>query len=439
MNELSLTDGSGFAADCVLIGEGAPAERIWTKREFLAICEWMMNGNPPHDFLLAHQDDSGAPKFARAKNQLAHRRATWAWDTIIGGAKSKAGLGFYPSNQRHQSRWGALDFDAHDGNAVRARTLACNAFRILHRRTELALVLTTSGSLGWHLFVFSHEYYDRDSWTVLLKQVAARAGGELTSGCCELFPSESNAAALPRGIRAPGTWNPKTDQLGLIVFDSLQPLLARHAFTKNTAAIDFDRVGSQPSSAVYTGGKAEWLRQFAITQPATRHAQLTRLVHTVFRQVGLRVGRRLATQQYVSAVPRPNASLDEHMKEFEELWNWTERMWTKDLSIEESIRDDQLAGQTRRDFFRIVHNFAWYAGTTGEADFPVSVENVGARLGVSFQYVSKLRQEFMKDGILSFTTAAVPNVRPARFRWEPADKSLQIGSKHDVSAISTFS
>lgn len=154
MNELSLSEPGGFAPNCLLIGEGQRADCVWTNQDFLLLCDIMLNGNGPNEFLITHQDKHGAPKFARAKTQRMKRRAGWSWDTITGRAKSKVGLGFYPSNAIEKSQWAAMDFDAHDGNDARARDLAADALNVVWKATDLYVILTRSGSGGWHLFLY---------------------------------------------------------------------------------------------------------------------------------------------------------------------------------------------------------------------------------------------------------------------------------------------
>jgi hypothetical protein len=118
-----------------------------------------------------------------------------------------------------------MDFDAHDGDAARARALAVAALQILKKYPELSLILTTSGSEGWHLFVFSAQFHPIAEWVFLLKRTADSIGAEIRSGVCEIFPNETRHGSRPYAIRAPGTWNPKTNQLGAIVFASITPLL----------------------------------------------------------------------------------------------------------------------------------------------------------------------------------------------------------------------
>ena len=92
---------------------------------------------------------------------------------------------------------------------------------------EFYLILATSGSEGWHLFVFSAEFHPVEHWVRLLKQVADKIGAEIKTGICEIFPNETRNRSRPHAIRAPGTWNPKTNQLGAIFFESITPLLQK--------------------------------------------------------------------------------------------------------------------------------------------------------------------------------------------------------------------
>ena len=49
----------------------------------------------------------------------------------------------------------------------------------------------------------------------MFKQVAAQIGAPIQNGICEIFPNESRG--LCKAVRAPGTWNPKTGDCGLIL------------------------------------------------------------------------------------------------------------------------------------------------------------------------------------------------------------------------------
>jgi hypothetical protein len=425
----SIDDVSGFAPTVILIGEGSRADRIWTRGDFVRLCTLMRNDNPADEFLRVYRDSRGAPHFVKSKSAKVEQIITWSWDTITGRANHKVAIGFYPWSSRGQSRWAAVDFDAHDGGADRAETFAVAALQILRRRPELYLTLTTSGSEGWHLFVFSAEFHAVENWVRLLKQVVDQIGAEIRSGVFEIFPNETRNGSRPHAIRAPGTWNPKTNQFGAIIFTSIAPLLQKKEEKEVCSFLYPSNYGAtggllndSRSRPVYCGGYQDWLEQFAITQSGTRHAQLRALVYWIFRQVGHQVARELADRQYQAARVQPKATLAEHLEEFEELWHWILNQWRAELSEPEQEAFSKLQTETERDLFRIVKNFARCATKKREPDFPFAIENVAARLGVSFQYVSKLRQLFLNSSILAQTAPAITNRSAARFRWAIADE-----------------
>ena len=141
----------------------------------MCLCNLMRNGNPADEFLHVYCDPNGVARFVKARFAKADQRITWAWDTIAGRAKHKVAVGFYPWNHRGESCWAAMDFDAHDGDAARARALAAAALQVLLRYPQLYLILATSGSHGWHLFVFSDQFQPVSDWVRLLKRVADRS------------------------------------------------------------------------------------------------------------------------------------------------------------------------------------------------------------------------------------------------------------------------
>ena len=416
---------STLATNCVLIGHCSKADCVWTRDDFLTICELMLNGNAPTDFLLVYRDKENRPQFAKSKTAKADRRATWAWDTITGRAKSKVGIGFYPTNPEGKTRWGAMDFDAHDGNALRARGLALAAFYILLRHPQLYVILSTSGSDGWHLFAFTREFHSVDQWTSLFKQVAQLIGAEIVPGICEIFPGEVRPGSLPYGIRAPGTWNPRSDSLGLIAYSSISPLLAEARKERKeypflyhaTDRVENGQLHDRGKVPFYRGAGSNWKKAFAITQPSTRRNQLKDLVHHIFRQVGREVARWNAEAQYIEASPIPRATLAEHLSEFDELWTWTAEQWYAELSDPERTQFDGRGTETERDAFRIVRSFARKAECDQMQDFPLSVEHLATALGVSHQAIGELRKRFVAYGIIEKTADHIVNRAAARFRW----------------------
>src|SRR5215472_14288242 len=91
---------SGFAPNAILIGEGSPADRIFTKDEFVRLCELMLNDNPADEFLHVYCDSSGAARFVKAKSADVEKRITWSWDSITAKAQHKVAIAFYPWNSR---------------------------------------------------------------------------------------------------------------------------------------------------------------------------------------------------------------------------------------------------------------------------------------------------------------------------------------------------
>jgi hypothetical protein len=365
---------SGFAPTAVLIGEGSRADLIWTRNQFVKVCHLMRNGNPADEFLRAYRDSENAAHFVKSKSGKVEQIIAWSWDTITGRAKHSVAIGFYPWNPRGESCWAAIDFDAHDGHGARAQAFALAAFQILHRHPEFCLILTTSGSEGWHLFVFSAEFHPVENWIRLLKRVVDQIGAALRSGVCEIFPNETRSGSRPHAIRVPGTWNPKTNQLGAIFFTSIDALLQKEKKKEvcsflypSSYGASAGQLNDNRSRPLYCGGYQNWLELFAITQPGIRHAQLRELVYCIFRQVGYPVARELADKQYQAARVQPKAILAEHLEEFEKLWSWMTKQWPDEVSDIEREAFSKLETETERDLFRILKNFGRHAVKTGEA------------------------------------------------------------------------
>jgi hypothetical protein len=333
-------------------------------------------------------------------------------------------VGFYPWDSLGQSRWAAIDFDAHNGEAARAKAFALSAFQILRMHPEFYLILATSGSEGWHLFLLAEQFHPVGDWVRLLKRVTDSIGAKSRPEFARYSRMKLEAVLVPMRLELQGTWNPKTDQLGAIIFTSAAPLLEKKGKKEvssflyhSTAGANAGRLNDSCPPAFYCGGHQNWLDQFAITQPSTRHAQLRELVYCIFRQVSQPVGRRIADLQYQSARVQPKATLDEHLEEFGQLWSWMTTQWRTELSGAEEEIFIMLRTQIERDLFRILRNFARRACSQKEKDFPFPLQHVAGRLGVSFQYVSKLRQRFVHACIITQTTPSITNRSAARFQW----------------------
>ena len=190
---LTLRSLPSLLTDCVIVGHARKADVVFTPRQWFAICMHMHNENPANFFLMPYLKD-GQAKYSKAFKADVEKRIRWAWDAITGKAKRPASIALYPTNNQKESRWAGMDFDAHDGDYMRARDLALKAFAILIRQPDLFIALTTSAGdpqhTGWHLFIFSLDFHPCEDWTRLLKQVVAQIGATVQDGIVEIFPNE---------------------------------------------------------------------------------------------------------------------------------------------------------------------------------------------------------------------------------------------------------
>jgi hypothetical protein len=429
----------------VIIGHARKADVVFTARQFFALCIHMLNENPAGFFLKPYLDKDGQAKYAKANpfRADAKKQIAWAWDTVTGKAKSAGSVGFYPTNEKRESRWAATDFDAHDGDTLRARDLALKAFRFLYLQPQLFVCLTTSAGdeehAGFHLFVFSCDFHSCEHWTLLLKQVCAQIGAEIRPGICEIFPDEFRGPkSIGKAIRAPGSWNPKTNDCGLILHQTLTPSFLpslpygreRDGYALSILCeLPRERGASSQSSGLFRGEHGGWKDVFAITAQGTRHKKLTELVGTGFFQAGCEVVRRNAELQYREAIPTPKASLREHLEEFDSAWDGMERKWLAGLSVAERQKYDVLTTQEQRDAFRIVRN---WSNTAVAGEFKIRCQSLADRIGISLTGASKQLQRFCRAGILKRTKPHVPNKFCARFRWTAAAEP-----RHQQSALSS--
>jgi len=87
------------------------------------------------------------------------------------------------------------------------------------------LILSASGR-GYHVFILANEPRPVGEWAKLLKDTADIIGAPIQDGVCEMFPNEKTAKQeFGRGIRVPSSLNPSTDEVELILADTIRPLL----------------------------------------------------------------------------------------------------------------------------------------------------------------------------------------------------------------------
>jgi len=402
------------------------ADAVWTRSEWIALCEHLHNGNGAYHYAMGWRDAEGCKQYARAKRVPVGRAISWALQSITTPQKLRK-LAFVPysTNDQQQSRWGGLDFDAHNGESDRARELAFAAFRLLLNAPDLAVILETSGSGGWHVWAISPNFHPTGEWIRLLKSVAGKIGVPIVSGVCEIFPPDSLPSRFGKGMRAPGCWNPGTDKHNEIVWEncrtSLESVLSGKSkiapLNCNGLESHFPDTKKETSFSVSLYRETELLHKLGITVTGTRNAKLSDLVGEVFHQVGRDMAQRLAMAQFRNKTAATSADEAGHMESFEKLWAGLADRWTAGLSAAEREIFTRLETENERDAFRIVRSFARKAEQDGAADFPIVRDSLAARLGVTGKGAAWIRDKLAKLGTIQKTANYVPNKSAARFKW----------------------
>ena len=411
----------------VLSWQPQRADAVWTRGEFSALCEHLHNGNGGTHFAMGFQDKDGCKKYVRSKRLAVGRAISWSWQSISGSPKSRLAFVPYSTNERQESRWGGLDFDAHSGETERAREMAFAAFRVLLNAPGLAVILETSGSGGWHVWAVSPDFHDTREWIRLLKSVAGKIGVPVVSGVCEIFPPDSLPSRFGKGMRAPGCWNPGTDSCSEIVWEncrtSLESVLSgkskNAALNCNALESHFPDTKKETSFSVSLYHETELLQKLGITAIATRNGKLGKLVGELFHQTGREMAQRLATAQFRTKTAVTTADETEHMASFDNLWTGLADRWTATLSPVEREIFNRLDTENERDVFRIVRSYARKAVQDGAADFPIVRDNLGERLGITGKGAAGIRDKLARLGAIEQTAKYVPNKFAARYRWLP--------------------
>jgi hypothetical protein len=418
-----------------IVGEGDRADVIWSEGDFLALCEHMLNENPPNHFLAVWIDKNGKPQWAKAPTRSrADKRAGWAWDTITGKAKAQTSIGFYPTNDNKESRWGAIDFDAHNGEYDRARKWSAEAFRFLQQQPQQPYLILSASGQGYHLHIITREFYPIGKWIVLLKTVCDWIGAPIADGTCEIFPGErTESKRCGKGIRAPGTLNPKTGKPSLIEIQTVGPLLEtlprtwtlgvgklNRALPRNNTEVSLHKRTDNYSlthESPWTKVEVERiLARYPIKQKGTRHSVLVTMVGELSYKFGREAARGIAEQLYRLNEQSIQSSLDDHLLEFEVAWTGMRQTHVAELSTEEERAFKDFETERQRDGFFIIRAWAGVAEHKGEKDFPISRASLADRLCMTRPGASKVILKLSEKAIVQ-SQPFVRYKQPARYRW----------------------
>jgi hypothetical protein len=389
----------------------------YSRDQVRQLYEFLHNNNPPYRYVFGfRRKESSEPVYKHAdkfRRLPVSKSIDWTIRTIGGIADPNKRTAYVPlpNNPNGQSRWGGLDFDAHEGELSTASDLAIRAF--LHVVNEpLFTVLETSG-IGFKLWMIANEFRDVSWWTTFLGQIVSAIGARPQSGVVELFPNRE-PSKYGKGLRAFGSWNPRNDEINRILFDDLDQLLAS---LDATDARERSYLSSRETGCSAISRETEVLEKFAIREPATRHTRLLAMVGVLIVRYSHDLALQLAERQFRTKTVSTNADLCEHLAEFESIWQWSLAQWRATLTESESIKFERLTTASERDAFRIIRDFHRAASHSGGAEFPISRDSLAARLQITGPGAGKLRFRFCKAGIIQRVKACVPNRQCAYYRW----------------------
>ena len=220
-------------------------------------------------------------------------------------------------------------------------------------------------------------------WIVLLKQIRERIEVPIADGTCEIFPNErAESQPIGKGIRAPGTWNPKNGTCSLIEVETVRPLLetlprtwsagvgkAKCPFLRNTTALSlhistntyFLSTHSCSTEAIVEG----LLGCYPVEQKGTRNGILMQLVGDLSHKFGREAAERIAKEHYRRNQQNIRSSLDEHLREFATAWEGMRKKLVDSFTPTEQQAFNALGSEHQREGFLIVRAFAGAAAHNG--------------------------------------------------------------------------
>ena len=426
-----------LANHCFIVGEAKRADVIWSEGDFKALCEHMLNDNPPDYFLSAWIDKASAQaRFAKAPRwSRADKRASWAWATITGKAKVQTGIGFYPSNAKQKSRWAAIDFDAHNEEHEQARKRALEAFSLLLQQPQLYLILCASGN-GYHLFIYTHDLHPVGRWIALLKQVCQWIGVSITDGTCEIFPNErAESQRIAKAIRAPGTRNPKTGTFSLIEAETVTPSFlaalprtwslgvgkVTYALPRYETALSLHKSTNNYFLTTYSGSTKPiveaLLARYPIERKGTRNNVLMQLIGDLIHKFGCEASERIVEEHYRRYQPNIGSSLAEHKRSFATAWDGIRKKLVASLSPAEQQAFNALASKHQREGFLIVRAFAGAAEHNKEKDFQISRASLADRLRITPPGAGDVIRKLWESKVIAPTKGYARHKESARFCW----------------------
>ena len=254
----------------------------------------------------------------------------------------------------------------------------------------------------------------------MFRQAADLIGSPIEKGKLEIFPSETRGT-VGYGVRAPGSWNPKNGDFGLILFENVSAplkLLFGAKEGRESISLSFSVNSTYEKGSQFTDRRKKACKGafqgFEISKKSTRHDQLLGLVSKLYRFHSRPVLEELVRHQFQTKSVETNADLATHLKEFDEIWTYWLTCYRAELTESEKSKEALLATDKEREAFRI----AWgFANIDKEKDFAYSSEFFAWNLRMSLKGVCKQRGKLCSLGVIEQSAPFIANVAAARFRW----------------------
>jgi len=285
------------------------------------------------------------------------------------------------------------------------------------------------------LHLITREFYAVGQWIVLLKTVCEWIAAPIADGACEIFPNERvESQRTGKGIRAPGTLNPKNNTFSLIEAETVTPLLetlprtwtlgvgkVKPALPRNNSALSLyksiDNYSFTHNEALSTRPVAEkLLLRYPIKQKGTRHNVLVQLVGNLSNKFGREGAQRIVEEHYQLNQQNVRSTLDEHLREFAAAWDGMRKKLATELSPSEREAFDRLKTEHQREGFLIVRAFAGSAAHKGERDFPISQASLADRLSITPSGAADVIRKLCEK-VIAQTQPYVRHKKSARFCW----------------------
>jgi hypothetical protein len=268
-----------------------------------------------------------------------------------------------------------------------------------------------------------------------LKQLCELIGAPIADGSCEIFPNErAESQPVGKAIRAPGTWNPKTNTFSLIEAETVKPLLEllprrwssgvgklNRALPRNNAEVSLHKRTDNYSFTQWipsTKREVEKiLARYPIAQKGTRHGALVQLVGHLTNKFGREAAQRIVEEHYRLNQDNIGSTLDEHLREFATAWEGMRKTLVDKLGPEERQKFESLETERQREGFLIVRAFAGLAELRKDKDFQISRASLADRLSMTRPGAGKVIVKLRKEAVIASTQPCVIHKESARYCW----------------------